>query len=325
MNTEATQDQTATMTPGARLRQAREQLGLSQKAVAERLCLKVSTVREIEEDSIPDDLASTFVRGYIRSYSKLVHIPEEELLPLLSRPTTQKTIKVASMQNFSLSKKRKRRDGWLMMFTWLVIIVVIGLTGTWWWQNHKAQQQDIVEMADQSSAQLARNNAGEGQPVSLNHSDADSTPVQSDAGVAAPVTPPAQVQGNEQAVNTNTPVTPADNAPAVVSPSQANIEPAPSLPTAGATVDNGAAPAATGEGLVMNFSADCWLEVHDATGKTLFSGMQKSGGRLDLTGTAPYKLKIGAPASVQVTYQGNPVDLSQFVKTSRVARLTVGG
>ncbi|MBW7982148.1 cytoskeleton protein RodZ [Enterobacillus tribolii] len=323
MNTEATQDQTAKITPGARLRQAREQLGLSQKAVAERLCLKVSTVREIEEDSIPDDLASTFVRGYIRSYSKLVHIPEEELLPLLNRPTTQKTIKVASMQNFSLSKKRKRRDGWLMMFTWLVIIVVIGLTGTWWWQNHKAQQQDIVEMADHSSAQLARNNAGEGQAVPLNHSDADDAP--GSASVAAPVTPPVLPQASEQAANPNTSAAPVDSAPAVVSPSQANIEPVPSLPTAGATVDNGAAPAASGDGLVMNFSADCWLEVHDATGKTLFSGMQKSGGRLDLTGTAPYKLKIGAPASVQVTYQGNPVDLSQFVKTSRVARLTVGG
>lgn len=63
------------------MRNAREQLGLSQQAVAERLCLKVSTVRDIEEDKAPADLASTFLRGYIRSYARLVHIPEEELLP----------------------------------------------------------------------------------------------------------------------------------------------------------------------------------------------------------------------------------------------------
>ena len=67
MNTEATHDQNEALTTGARLRNAREQLGLSQQAVAERLCLKVSTVRDIEEDKAPADLASTFLRGYIRS------------------------------------------------------------------------------------------------------------------------------------------------------------------------------------------------------------------------------------------------------------------
>ncbi|MEM8267157.1 cytoskeleton protein RodZ, partial [Morganella morganii] len=40
MNTEASQDKTVSMTTGQRLRQAREQLGLSQQTVAERLCLK---------------------------------------------------------------------------------------------------------------------------------------------------------------------------------------------------------------------------------------------------------------------------------------------
>ncbi|MDT1837885.1 helix-turn-helix domain-containing protein, partial [Escherichia coli] len=53
MNTEATQDHQEANTTGARLRHAREQLGLSQQAVAERLCLKVSTVRDIEDDKAP--------------------------------------------------------------------------------------------------------------------------------------------------------------------------------------------------------------------------------------------------------------------------------
>ncbi len=62
MNTEATHDQHEALSTGVRLRNAREQLGLSQQAVAERLCLKVSTVRDIEEDKAPADLASTFLR-----------------------------------------------------------------------------------------------------------------------------------------------------------------------------------------------------------------------------------------------------------------------
>jgi len=73
----------------------------------------------------------------------------------------------------------------------------------------------------------------------------------------------------------------------------------------------------------MNFSADCWLEVTDATGKKLFSGLQRKDGTLNLTGQAPYKLKIGAPSAVQIQYQGKPVDLSRFIRTNQVARLTV--
>ncbi len=117
MNTEATQDHQEANTTGARLRHAREQLGLSQQAVAERLCLKVSTVRDIEDDKAPADLASTFLRGYIRSYARLVHIPEDELLPMMAKQAPIRAAKVAPMQSFSLGKRRKKRDGWLMSFT----------------------------------------------------------------------------------------------------------------------------------------------------------------------------------------------------------------
>jgi cytoskeleton protein RodZ len=112
----------------------------------------------------------------------------------------------------------------------------------------------------------------------------------------------------------------------VVSPSQTTLpETTPAAPTAPLpTADAGVtAPAVDPNALVMEFSADCWLQVSDANGKTLYSGSQKSGGKLSLAGTAPYKLTIGAPAAVQIQYQGKPVDLSRFVKSNRVARLTV--
>jgi len=76
--------------------------------------------------------------------------------------------------------------------------------------------------------------------------------------------------------------------------------------------------------MVLNFSADCWLEVTDSAGKKLFSGMQRSGGKLSLAGTAPYRVKIGAPSAVQIQYQGQPVDLSRFIRNNQVARLTIG-
>lgn len=336
MNTEASQDQTVPETTGVRLRQAREALGLTQQMVAERLCLKVSTIRDIEEDKAQANLASTFHRGYIRSYAKLVHLPEDELLPMLAKQAPIRAAKVAPMQSFSLGKKHKKRDGWLMSFTWLIVLVVLGLTGAWWWQNHQAQQAEIVTMADQSSAQLSQNG---GQPVPLADDNSDSgasTDAQAPVVNNPPSTPTAN--GTASAMSNAAPVDAANNrvdttAPqgttsaesVVVSPSQAPLPEVstvqPPLPTADAGV-NGAA-SSVGS-LVMNFTADCWLQVVDASGKTLFSGIQKGGATLNLSGKSPYKLTIGAPSALTITYQGNPVDLSKFIKANRVARLTVG-
>ncbi|NDO79461.1 cytoskeleton protein RodZ [Citrobacter sp. NCU1] len=325
MNTEATHDQKEAQTTGVRLRNAREQLGLSQQAVAERLCLKVSTVRDIEDDKAPADLASTFLRGYIRSYARLVHIPEEELLPGLEKQAPIRPGKVAPMQSFSLGKRRKKRDGWLMTFTWLVLFVVVGLTGAWWWQNHKAQQEEITTMADQSTAELnASNESSQSVPldtsatVSQNNAQmpADAANTAAQTPEATPAAPTADVQQNAVVAPSQANVDTATTAPAV-----APVDPGAPLPTDQADVTT--TPAVDPNALVMNFTADCWLEVTDATGKKLFSGMQRKDGNLNLTGQAPYKLKIGAPAAVQIQYQGKPVDLSRFIRTNQVARLTV--
>jgi len=329
MNTEAPQENNAKLTTGERLRQAREQLGLSHQAVAERLCLKVSTIRQIEEETTPADLAPTFLRGYLRSYAKLVHVPEEELLGLIGKQAPIKVPKVASMQGFSLGKSRKKRDGWLMGFTWLVVFVVIGLTGAWWWQNHQAQQQEIATMADQSSAQLNQDN-GQGQTIPLGD-NANSAPTTDDTASEPATAANAPQAQNSIQLNTapaatanSAPATttaPAEQAPAAVSTSQPAATAENGLPTRDA--QTAAAAGADPHAVTFTFKADCWFQIDDASGKTLFSGMKKGGETFSVKGTAPYKLKIGAPGAVDIQFQGKPVDLSRFVKSSRVARLTL--
>lgn len=329
MNTEATQDPQAAQTTGTRLRNAREQLGLSQQAVAERLCLKVSTVRDIEDDKAPAELAATFLRGYIRSYARLVHVPEEELLPMMAKQVPIKAARMQPVQNISLGKRRKKRDGWLMTFTWLVLFVVVGLTGAWWWQNHKAQQEEISTMADQSSAELSASDSSSSQSIPLDTSGAQSQAPDAAATASAPA-------NSATASDTATSAPAAAQDPqsnSVVPPSQANVDTAsgqtaPASGTADAALPTDQAavtPAADANALVMNFTADCWLEVTDASGKKLFSGMQRKDGTLNLTGQLPYKLKIGAPAAVQIQFQGKPVDLSRFIRTNQVARLSLKG
>ncbi|AVT59822.1 cytoskeleton protein RodZ [Pectobacterium versatile] len=324
MNTEATQDKTEAKLPGERLREARERLGLTQQTIAERLCLKVTTVRDIEDGTTPADLAPTFLRGYIRSYAKLVHLPEDELLPIVDKQAIPKTISVSPMQSFSLKKSRKKRDGWLMTITWLVVLVVLGLTGAWWWQNHQAQQAEINSMVDHASSMQAQT---EGQSVPLIDNSAAQETATPDS-VVAPSTPV-----DLSATAAATPSTPASaTAPSSQSPSHANAAQPQAAgnvllgagavaPAAGTVAESN--PVSAAHALVMTFKADCWLEVTDASGKKLFSGMQRNGGTLNLDGQSPYKLKIGAPAAVQIQFQGKPVDLSQFVRSSQVARLTL--
>ncbi|WP_312120151.1 cytoskeleton protein RodZ, partial [Pantoea vagans] len=259
----------------------------------------------------------------------------EELLPMMAKQTPVRAAKIEPMQSFSLSKRRKKRDGWLMIFTWLVVFVVVGLTGAWWWQNHKASQDDLVPMTDQNSS-----SGDNGQSIPLGESSGDSTapaaPDESNTTTSNSVaSTPASAAPAASASNSATAAQQDTNSNAVVSPSQAPVEntaaaPAatqsgtstsPQMPVGAAAVSE---PAADPNAVVMTFNADCWLEVSDATGKKLFSGIQRSGGKLSLAGTPPYRLKIGAPSAVQVQYQNQPVDLSRFIRNNQVARLTLG-
>ncbi|MEQ9771290.1 cytoskeleton protein RodZ [Pectobacterium jejuense] len=329
MNTEATQDTTEAKLPGERLREARERLGLTQQTIAERLCLKITTVRDIEDGTTPADLAPTFLRGYIRSYAKLVHLPEDELLPSVDKQSIPKTISVSPMQSFSLKKSRKKRDGWLMTITWLVVLVVLGLTGAWWWQNHQAQQAEINSMVDHASSMQAQT---EGQSVPLMDNSAPQETATPDSATAPASTPVDLSATGSETPSTSSSASTPSAAPSSQSPSHGNA----TQPQAAGNVLLGAgavAPAAStvaetnpvpaAHALVMTFTADCWLEVTDASGKKLFSGMQRNGGTLNLDGQSPYKLKIGAPAAVQIQFQGKPVDLSRFVRSNQVARLTL--
>ncbi|MGL4859635.1 MAG: cytoskeleton protein RodZ [Enterobacteriaceae bacterium] len=374
MNIETNQENSEITSIGTRLRQAREKLGLSQQAVAERLCLMLSTVREIEEDRISPKLAPTFARGYVRSYAKLVEIPEDEVLSMMPTGESSKINRnTAPMQSFSYAKKRKKRDGWLMLITFVIIAVVIGLTGAWWWENYKAQQTELDAMISgppevlQSTGQQKENvtseTTGREVPVQLMPSEPAAetqvTPGQVQTQPQpVPLVTQAQTPGEQPGSTTPAPAAappvstpPVSVVPGATEQSQSAVPPAGAAP-ASAQAPQGqhlqitpeaalqaaatqaqqqmqsqtpaaTTPAATGKALVINFTADCWIEVRDATGKELVSTLKRKGSSLDLEGEPPYKIKLGVPSAVQIIWQGNAVDLGDIAKSHQVARLTI--
>ncbi|MGL5006040.1 MAG: cytoskeleton protein RodZ [Plesiomonas sp.] len=341
MNTEAQYDEN-TLTPGQRLRQAREKLGYSQAQVAERLCLKHSVVRALEDDNLASGLAPTFIRGYVRSYARLVNLPEKEMVAAINAVLPAEPTPHVSMQSFSSKKERRSHDNRLMLFTWVLLFVVISLTGLWWWQNHQAQQADVDKMTsslpleasisgdtDKSTEEMSKhsrpitaqlseksgttNSVAQVESVPTSASAAETSTVGTvvnTAGIAA-----TQTQTQTSAPVANTQVTQAPNMPST-SLSAATES------TATEQVIPATTEAATA-GLKLHFTGDCWLEVKDATGKKLTSGLQKQGATLTLSGTEPYRLTIGAPAAVSLDYNGKPVDLRRYATSGRVARFSL--
>ena len=76
------------------------------------------------------------------------------------------------------------------------------------------------------------------------------------------------------------------------------------------------------DAISMSFTADCWVNVVDATGKTLVDGVKGSSRVVEAKGVAPFKLILGAPQVVKIQFNGEEVSLADFSE-GRVARLTL--
>lgn len=65
---------------GARLRAAREQRELTPERVAQQLRLDVEVIAALEGDRADELAAPIFVQGYLRSYARLLDLPEDEIV-----------------------------------------------------------------------------------------------------------------------------------------------------------------------------------------------------------------------------------------------------
>ncbi|MEN0107355.1 MAG: DUF4115 domain-containing protein, partial [Pseudomonas sp.] len=144
----------------------------------------------------------------------------------------------------------------------------------------------------------------------------------------APVAAPAPVAPAAPAAPVaSAPAAPAQSAPAPVpaptAPTTAAPAPVPATPAAPAAA---AAPvvAAAGEGVVaIDFSANCWISLTDATGKVVVSGLKRAGEKLEVSGKAPMELRLGFARGAQVRYNGQPVDATPFT-SGETARIKLG-
>jgi cytoskeleton protein RodZ len=110
---------------------------------------------------------------------------------------------------------------------------------------------------------------------------------------------------------------------ALPSPSEAPVapaaQPAPMVPVAPAAVP----PPNDGDALVFVASADSWITVTDATGKSLLRRTVTPGETVALNGTLPLSVVVGRAAGVTVQVKGKPFDLTPLARSGGVARFEV--
>ncbi len=70
---------------GKLLVKARKLMNFKKKDIANKLCLKLNIIDSIENDKIPNNISLVFFCGYIRSYARLVRLPEEKIICFLDK------------------------------------------------------------------------------------------------------------------------------------------------------------------------------------------------------------------------------------------------
>lgn len=294
---------TDTVQPGTLLKAKREALGLTQKQVADRLRLRLSIIQSLEENNFASDQVATFTRGYLRSYAKAVGIKESVILASFDDcyPTV---VAEQPMQSFSKKTKREKHDSRIMTLTWGIFAIIIGISSLWWWQNQEQENVVVESSPSITSTSVERLRDEDFTTVPELVPTVDESQVEAEA-----VDVPVEI--NTQAAEL-IPSPEDDTAEADLSASDDPV--LDKTPPQDAT--NPYAP------LTLTFSADCWIQVKDAAGKTLSTGMKKSGQTVTLQGEAPFQIILGAPESVSMTFASEPVDLSGYT-SGKVARFTL--
>ncbi|SDI47684.1 cytoskeleton protein RodZ [Pseudomonas flavescens] len=324
--------------PGEALRAERESRNWSVGEVATQLNLTPMRLTQLEAGEFDKLPGNTFARGYIRAYAKLLGLEQAPLVADFDRFTGSNATG-SSVHALGRIEEPTRYSQSILRLVSFLLLLGVGGACFYWWQDQGWQFDDLkgvglghveVDGAD-GSTQIHPLEEPEDQAVAEAQSQGTELPlpgVPAESSGSAAETPPPATAGELLEQNPPAgqaaPTAPADPLPPAQSGTPAPSAPAsPAAPAAAAAQPQ--APVAAGEGLVsLKFTADCWVQVTDATGKVVASGLKRSGDSLDARGKAPLELRLGFARGAQVTYNGAAVDVTPHI-SGETARLKLGG
>ncbi|MDH0748451.1 helix-turn-helix domain-containing protein [Pseudomonas sp. GD03842] len=313
--------------PGETLRQARESKNWSLPDVALRLNLTVTSLGYVESGDFDKLPGHTFARGYIRAYAKLMGLDQTALVSQFDQYTGTDG-KGSSVHALGRIEEPVRLSHNILRIVSLLLLVALIGGGFVWWQDQSTlrgkeptslgMEHVEVESAD-GTTQIHPLDEPEDQAVAEGQSNEAPPP-------STPVEPAAPSAATSSAPTGQAPVTTVPSVPthSTAAPAAPAAVPAPASNPAPTPAASEAAPVPAGFGQVkIQFTADCWFQVTDGNGKVLTSGLKHSGDSIDVSGKPPLAVRLGVARAAQVSYNGQPVDVTPFT-SGQTARMKLG-
>jgi cytoskeleton protein RodZ len=284
----------AALHPGAVLREAREARRMTRDEVAQVLKLTPRQVAAIENEEFDLLPGATFARGFVRNYARMLGIDAAPLLRALDQRLTSGEVDLSPPSNaegiMPAGSGAARVPRVLLV---LLVLVVTALAAGLYLDRFPGTLPDWSLRGTAAPEDAAP--AAASRPALAE--DAPPAAPQAAAGISAEPAPAALASA--AATDAGPPVAEPPAPPATVV-----------LP----------APAATKRLQFRVGGRESWIEVKDGKGQVLASKLNKPESGFTVEGQPPFALVIGNAGSVQVEYEGRPVDLAPHTSVS-VARL----
>jgi cytoskeleton protein RodZ len=293
-------------TPGQILKLARERLGLEQKDISSKLNLQVDTIDAVENDAVEKLPAPTYVRGYIRSYARMVQLDGDELIKLYENDAAGPPEIIPDIrQHHQVSSNDKPVKAVTYLITFGLVLLLIA-----WLQSHY-----VVEKA------TTINDTITDEPATDNHQvyyPETKLPAYDFPDTEMPLSTTSDFSTgiSEQETGTLMEDIKTDNTGIMeMTTIDADIE----LATGTADTETTVTPE---DQIIFTIERASWIEVYDSGNNRLYLGTGKSGEIINITGVAPFNVLLGYSPGVIVTFNGKKFDTEPFNKGS-IARFTL--
>jgi cytoskeleton protein RodZ len=157
MEVESTAAQT---TLGEFLQKAREKRGFSVEYVADHLKLKISTVKALEANDYHETGGLVYVRGYLRSYAKLLNVNIDQALEEIKDGSELLT---TAKHEQGTSMPKSNNDNFAL---WAVGIIIVLLTiAVYVWHHHHNKTLEAQSIASPVAVANTVNHPQDKEPV----------------------------------------------------------------------------------------------------------------------------------------------------------------
>jgi cytoskeleton protein RodZ len=311
---ELQQEESPRKTLGQTLAAERERQGLSRADAAQRLHMSAYQIEALETGDYSRLPKGTFLRGFVRNYAKVLGVPADTVMPLLTEdaPRDGRPGIVVPTQNIRFDPLGDRlQNPYVKAVVLAFVVVSLAFAAMYWW------------IAIRPSPPAARRSVEPVPAVVAAPPPATSpAPMQIAATVALPAPEPVAPPKKAEAPKAEAPkAAPKVEPPKIEAPKTEPPKVAVASPVQPVAPVNAAA-ASGGSVLKFRFTGNSWVEIRDAKGKIILSKLNAAGTETEVAGKPPFNVIVGNAPEVRLFYNDRAFDLEPHTKVA-VARFTI--